>query len=498
MKNKACLIVLTFIAISLLGSKVHAYSAGDYYNAGLKFYNSQNYAQAIQYFNAAISMDPNNTGALQGRANCYYAQGQFQQALDDYQKVQALQPNPQLASMIQSLQAKLGNAAPAAAPPVGAPAAQVVAQTATAFDQGVALYQQKKYQDAIPELQEAVRENPFDGKAYYYLGLAQMMSGDQRGACVDLTLSDQKLPNPSVKQYADQLKARLSPDDQNWVNGQLEASATVTNARSAVTKGKGVRIMPAIVSFGLADFTTNAQSWMAVTKAEQNIDPTCQYSGSVPSAAANIGLEADFRVNPQFEFGIPICIMPVGTISDSIQNGSGTFNLTDSFSVVGFAFGIDARYFITKGDVQPWIAAGPLLVGGSINYNYELVEPSGSASFTGPFSGIGFGGQGQVGLDMHFGESFVLSVFGGYISASSSNFSGTIGNSNVTGVTSGSSSQLMLVPTSQGKVIVPVANNVLCVPAYGIMAGAPVPSGSTTFTLDTSGPEGGLSFSYYF
>ncbi len=98
------------------GSPAYCVTAVEYYNAGLQLYNSKNYSQAIQYFSAAISLEPNHTGALQGRANCYYSLGQTQEALTDYEKVQTLAPSEKLSQFIQALRVKVGTASPAANP----------------------------------------------------------------------------------------------------------------------------------------------------------------------------------------------------------------------------------------------------------------------------------------------------------------------------------------------------------------------------------------------
>src|SRR5581483_3502820 len=96
------------IILSLSAAKAAAYTAGDYYSAGLQLYNAKNYPLAAQYFTAAINLEPVNTSALMGRANCYYAQGQYSEALSDYQKVQTLLPSEPVAKMIQYLQGKVG------------------------------------------------------------------------------------------------------------------------------------------------------------------------------------------------------------------------------------------------------------------------------------------------------------------------------------------------------------------------------------------------------
>ena len=106
------MIKIFFIYLLALGfnAKIYAGAAEDDYKAGLNLYSTQNYSQAIAFFDAALKLEPNNAAALLGRANCYYSQGKYPDALADYQKVQALQPqNSQVASFIQILQAKIGN-----------------------------------------------------------------------------------------------------------------------------------------------------------------------------------------------------------------------------------------------------------------------------------------------------------------------------------------------------------------------------------------------------
>ena len=107
-----------------------------------RLYNAKNYPQAIQYFSAAIQLDPNNLPALQGRANCYYLQGQYPQALQDYHRVEALSPSDQLSQFIQSIQAKVGSNTPSSTAP-----SQPQSDKAS-FNQGVALFNQKQFSQA--------------------------------------------------------------------------------------------------------------------------------------------------------------------------------------------------------------------------------------------------------------------------------------------------------------------------------------------------------------
>ena len=47
----------------LLAVGVQAQTSDVYYQAGLKLYSSQDYSRALQYFGAAIKLDPQNAAA---------------------------------------------------------------------------------------------------------------------------------------------------------------------------------------------------------------------------------------------------------------------------------------------------------------------------------------------------------------------------------------------------------------------------------------------------
>lgn len=70
-------------------------------------------------------------------------------------------------------------------------AGKMQAQTVTSSPQsaltesGLSLYNAHKYKDAIIDFNKAIKENPKDGKAFYYRGMAKMHDG-QKGFCKDL------------------------------------------------------------------------------------------------------------------------------------------------------------------------------------------------------------------------------------------------------------------------------------------------------------------------
>jgi hypothetical protein len=368
----------------------------DYYNAGLQLYNAQNYAQASQYFSAAVQMDPTNMAALQGRANCYYTLGRYSEALADYQKVESVMPSDALAQLIQSLQAKV-----AATPATGGP------ETPTIF----------------------------------------------------------KVSN--------------------------------TGASHGVVRPRSYRISPYISLFNLSDFDNNSQYMADSAAALQPFNPSIVESGSVPTLGPGVNLEVENPILPDFNVSVEIGLTSVGTAQDNAQDNNG-FIWSDSFNIFLGHFAVLGRLYLGDGDIQPWVAGGPVLDFGSVNCTYNLNIPSvESDSFNGPTMGVGFGGQAQLGLDLKIADNISVGAFVGYQVASISNFSNTVNTSGIPNVSSGSTAVLSVVPTSKGNAIIPVDNGVLCFPTYDEGAGSPAPSGTHPVVIDDSGIFGGLSVAFH-
>lgn len=471
---------MLFFSFALFGwlSNLYGYTSADYYNAGLQLYQSQNYAQATAYFSAALQADPHNAAALQGRANCYYAQGRYAEALADYRQVQALQPdNAQLASFIQALQSKVGGSAPAAS--VGANAGE------NTLSQGEALYRQGQYAAALPYFQKAAEENPKDPAAFYYLGAAQMQVGDLKDAAVALGISNRLKPNPSVEAYVRQLKSRMGPDDQQWVDGQISASATASAAQVAAPpalRNFGVRLEPALYLVNLADFTAAAQSAQKAAQQQQASDPSLSFSAGVPTGYFGGGVEPVVKLGPDLELGLPLALLPVGTVSMNTQDNNGNSN-TSAFAISGFSAGLMGRLLIGKGDFQFFVAGGPLVCPVNIALTGNTASGGTTLTGTGNFSSLALGGQAQVGLDWHLGDTFVVSPMVGYQLAGAGSFPGTLSVSG--GGFSGSSSGQLEFATSTNTI-------------YFLASGQTPASGDRPLQVDLSGVYGGVQLSAFF
>jgi hypothetical protein len=108
--------VAVFISLAGLSNLSWAQDPStQYYNAGNSLYAGKNYDQAIRYYQAAVQGNPHFWQAYQALGNCYYAKGDNNNALTNYNKALSLYPNnPQLSQFVQTLQAKTAPASPAA------------------------------------------------------------------------------------------------------------------------------------------------------------------------------------------------------------------------------------------------------------------------------------------------------------------------------------------------------------------------------------------------
>jgi tetratricopeptide (TPR) repeat protein len=386
-------------------SQAFAYSSADYYKAGLKLYSVKNYDQAVRYFGAAIQLDPNNTAALQARGNCHYALGDYPGALADYQKVQALSPSDALAQFISKIQDKINSTSSAAPAFSAAPNPN--------FTQGVSYFQQKLYAQAAACFQQAAQQDPNNYKPYYYLFYSQMMLGDTKDAAVALGICNLKRPNASTEAYYNKLQARLSPDDAQWVSNQVAEAQNGKAYQSAPQYADagtiGIRLEPTLQTFNITALNTLETADQSTVTAFD--DPDLGFNASVPTGGFEITIEPTYRIASNIEIGLPISYDSIGTYTDSVTAVGTSASEGTTFSFTDISIGLDARYFIMTGEIQPWVGAGVAF------HMVSLSSPSSAGStVTGSNSASisGIGEQVQLGIDWHLDKMFALSLYGGY------------------------------------------------------------------------------------
>ncbi|MEH1967180.1 tetratricopeptide repeat protein [Nostoc sp.] len=123
------------------------------YQEGLNKYEAGNYEGAVEDFNQAIELDPQNALAYNRRGDAYYRLGDYEQAQAD--SSQAILLNPQDANAY--------------------------------FDRGFAFSELGKYKEAIADYTEAIKLNSQNAYAYYGRGLARAQVKDNKEAIGDFS-----------------------------------------------------------------------------------------------------------------------------------------------------------------------------------------------------------------------------------------------------------------------------------------------------------------------
>src|SRR5579883_3184007 len=78
------------------------------------------------------------------------------------------------------------------------------------YSKAVSLFNAKDYKAALPLLQQAVRDDPRNAQAYYYLGSCQEVAGDPRDEVLNYYISNKLTPDAGMKAYADKMNEKLS------------------------------------------------------------------------------------------------------------------------------------------------------------------------------------------------------------------------------------------------------------------------------------------------
>lgn len=174
--------------------------ADAYYNRGITYANLGNYQQAINDYAKAIELNPQDAEACYNRGVAYHRLGNHQQAIKDFTK--AIQLNPKLAEAYYNrgtTYGKLGNYQQEIND--YNKAIQLNSQYASAYrNRGVAYGKSGNHQQAINDFNKAIELNPQYAAAYYNRGVAYGQAGDGKKASEDFRIAA-KLGNKPAQDY---------------------------------------------------------------------------------------------------------------------------------------------------------------------------------------------------------------------------------------------------------------------------------------------------------
>ncbi len=131
-------------------------------NAGVDLQSRQLYDQALDEYNLALQLDPNNANILVNLGTAYQAKGDFANAVARYQ--QALQIDPNNANAKQGLQT--------------ASAQNQDKQLKDISSTGDDLFKQGKYDEALQKYKQLLDINPKNATAYFDIGATYQAKGD--------------------------------------------------------------------------------------------------------------------------------------------------------------------------------------------------------------------------------------------------------------------------------------------------------------------------------
>ncbi|GAB4287560.1 MAG: hypothetical protein Fur0025_21130 [Oscillatoriaceae cyanobacterium] len=157
---------------------------------------------AIQEFNSAIKLNPNNAEAYYKRANALYDMGDYQDAINDY--TAALKINPSYVNSYFNrglTYYEMGKYREAIADYTMA--IKLDPKDADAYNKrGVAYHQLNDYPAAIQDYTKAISLNPEDATAYINRGLSASAAGNKQAAIADYTEALRKDPNNADAFYS--------------------------------------------------------------------------------------------------------------------------------------------------------------------------------------------------------------------------------------------------------------------------------------------------------
>ncbi len=360
------------------------------------------------------------------------------------------------------------------------PASAAPTPDINAYSQALALFKQKQYQDAIPFFKQALAQKPGDSHIYYYLGSCQYKAGHLRDAVMNLGISCKLRPNEKLDYFVRRLRSPLTFQEKQWVDAQVNAYGTgkTPNVPAPIDYPQfGLRLEPQVSFINLAEFTAEVQAQVFYANSQASVDPSYRFSGSVPNSLIGYIVEPVLRMDAHLEFGLPLSVLPAGTVSENIQSALYG-NSSISYALSALVGGLDVKLLAGDRPLQFFASIGPRLASIAVNVNYS--NPSGSG--TSDFNSVVFGGEAQVGLDWEFADNFFLSPSIGYRWLQSRHLTGNVSSGGQSTLSrleydpnSSSGSQITIVPEAD-----------------------PDPTGMSPLKVDLSGVTGGLTLSALF
>jgi tetratricopeptide (TPR) repeat protein len=145
-----------FVKPDILDTLVRRPESGQQLQAGRKFMDQGNYAEAVKIYNEYVQRNPMRYEGYRYRGDAYFMSKNYMQAITNY--TISLSRNPRDAGAL--------------------------------LNKAIAHYETRGYALAILDLEKAIKMEPNNGKGHYYLGLSKMKSNKGDRGCSDFNKAD--------------------------------------------------------------------------------------------------------------------------------------------------------------------------------------------------------------------------------------------------------------------------------------------------------------------
>jgi tetratricopeptide (TPR) repeat protein len=377
-----------------------AETADDYYKEAASFYSQKDYDHAFDAYQGAANLDPNPYRAFAGMGNCEYARGHKSKAMEDYRLSLKIYPNNALlAQFVEKLRFELDSK--------GGP-----------FDQGRIAFSEKRYKDANQYFQEAVADDPENLPAFYYQAYSEYLIGDRAYAALNFAYYAKKKKDARVQATADQIKNRLTPEDQAWVEAELDTDPPFPPPFRY--SGVGIRLGTDLQFAGLKDFSDYAKS----------LKTQFSVSANAPAVALAADLNPFLEVTDGIEAGLNFGGVFLGGFSAATANASPQENGTINYDIWDVGIGLKARFLkFDRGRIRLFVEADPDVYFAKLSVvNSDTSTPWGFIPVNGNFSTTGFGSLFKLGVEWKPLPNSLVGFFVGYQLANLNGFKGSANN----------------------------------------------------------------------